>query len=621
MIAKKLIVFLLLMVFKIGSSHAQDRPNILWLTCEDMSPYLRSYGNTLVNTPHLDKLAAEGVRFTMAHSNGAQCSPARSTMISGKYAFSLGTDIHREKRPVPDQFYFPIYLRQEGYYCTNNKKQDYNNLKTPENVWDESSPMATYLNRKDKSKPFFAVFNSGITHMNRVATLTVKGRSPRKVRLDAIDIPHYIPDLPKVRDDIAWHMDAVMLMDQWVGKQLSKLKESGEGENTIIFFFSDHGGTVPRGKGHVYESGTKVPLIAWFPEKWRHLAGMPLPAESDRLVSFIDFAPTIFNMVGIEAPNFMEGKAFFGPGSDKRKNQKKYVITFRANLEHTFTPVRGITDGRYKLIWNYQSAYPNGARQKYQWQMPAHHAWDVANRKNNLNEVQKKFWLPTATFELYDLQMDAQETRNLAFEGNYAKIFATLKNELQNELRKQNDLGFIPREYRQVLQEEGALYEVTQNKNMDIKKYIAAAETASHRDLKNLEILAAYLTDDDPVVQYWGASGICGLAKAGLIQSLPPQAADAMAKAEVIPEVKSMLAEAMIYVGNAKEGLNFLLNKIREDFMPAATAMQNVGNLAKPVVPELNKLLEQEGIGGKFYLRSALINCGALPYSALYTSE
>ena len=206
--------------------NGQERPNILWLVTEDMSPYLGSYGNNLVDTPNLDTLAAKGIRFTQAHSNGAMCSPARSTLISGIYATSLGTDIHRESRPVPDSFYFPIYLREAGYFCTNFAKEDYNNLRTPTNVWDESKPKASYIDRPDKSQPFFSVFNNHLTHMNRVATRTVEGRSPRNVDMNRVNVPAYIPDLPDVRNDIAWNMDAVMLMDKWVGEHLQDLKNA-----------------------------------------------------------------------------------------------------------------------------------------------------------------------------------------------------------------------------------------------------------------------------------------------------------------------------------------------------------------------------------------------------------
>lgn len=614
---KKIILFILL--FNAYRSIAQERPNILWLVCEDMSPYLHCYGNSLVRTPNLDGLAGDGIRFTHARSNGAQCSPSRSTLISGKYAVSLGTDIHREKRPVPDTFYFPLYLRKAGYYTTNNSKKDYNDQETPADVWDESSGKASYAKRKDKTQPFFSVFNCGITHMTRVATRTVEGRSPRTVSPDKVTVPDYMPDLPEVRDDIAWNMDAVMLMDKWIGEKLDELKKSGEAENTIIFFYSDHGGTVPRGKAYVYESGTRVPFIAYFPQKWGHLAGVAQPSVSNRLVSFVDFPVTVLNIAGIKAPDFMVGKPFLGPEADKAKNVNKYTFTFRANQGDSYAPSRAITDGRYHLIWNYQSAYPNGTRQDYQWQMPAQQAWDVANRENKLNSTERKFWMPVETFELYSLENDSLETYNLVSDKAYAKIFDDLKSALQRKVREQKDLGFIPREYRLVLQKQGALYDVVRENKIDVDRQISAAETASLKDVSNLKILTAFLTDKDPVVQYWGASGICGLAKAGRIRSLPPQANAVMGKPEVIPEVKCMLAEAYVYTDNEKRGLDYLLTELKNGFGPAAACLQNVGEKAKPIAADLQQLLNGKGGNkNKFYIRSVLINCGVLPYSALY---
>jgi len=373
----KKICFLFYLLIAING-FAQDRPNILWLVCEDMSPYLSCYGNTMIKTPNLDRLAEKGIRYTRAHSNGAQCSPSRSTIISGMYAVSLGTDIHREKRPVPDFLYFPKYLRDAGYYTSNNAKQDYNNLKTPKNVWDASGKNATYKDRPDKSKPFFAVFNTGITHMSRVATRTTEGRSSRSVPMDKVIVPPYIPDLPEVRDDISWNMDAVKRMDAWVGQQLKELEQSGEADNTIIFFYADHGGTVPRGKAYVYETGTLVPFIVYFPPRWKHLAGTTIPSVSDRLVSFVDLAPTVLSLCNVSIPDFMVGAPFLGKAANDAQNLRQYIFTFRANQGDTYAPSRAITDGRYKLIWNYQSAYPNGTRQDYQWQMPAQQAWDKA---------------------------------------------------------------------------------------------------------------------------------------------------------------------------------------------------------------------------------------------------
>ncbi|MBA9078632.1 sulfatase family protein [Rufibacter quisquiliarum] len=598
---------------------AQDRPNILWLVTEDMSPYLSSYGNKLVKTPNLDKLAAQGIRYTQARSNGPQCSPARSTLISGKYAVSLGTDIHREGRPVPAAFYFPKYLREAGYYTSNNAKKDYNDKKTPEDVWHESSNKASYTKRPDKSQPFFSVFNCGITHMVRVATRNVQGRDQRTVPMDKVPVPGYVPDLPEVRNDIAWNMDAVMLMDKWMGEKLAELEKSGEAENTIIFFYADHGGTVPRGKAYVYESGTRVPLIVYFPKKWQHLANTAVPSVSNRQVSFVDFSATVLNLAGVKAPDFLVGKPFLGPDANKPENTRKYTFAFRANQGDSFAPSRGITNGQYKLIWNYQSAYPNGTRQDYQWQMPAQQAWDVANMKTKLSPLHKAFWVPVETFELYDLQKDSLETKNLAQDKAYSKIFNELKAELQREVRQQKDLGFMPREYRKTLQEQGPLFNVVRKNNIDVDKQIGAAETASLRNPANLKTLTDYLADKDPVVQYWGASGICGLAKTGQLKSWPAKATAVMGQAEVIPEVKSLLAEAMVYAGNKKQGLDFLLQQVKDNFGPAAACLQNVGAEAKPIAPELQALLEgKSGNKHKFYLRSILINCGVLPYSALY---
>lgn len=604
-----------LLFFSVNIINAQERPNILWLVCEDMSPYLSSYGNQTIKTPNLDRLAERGMRFTRAHSNGTQCSPSRSTLISGVYGVSLGTDIHREKRPFPDEFYFPKYLRDAGYYTSNNAKQDYNNLKTPENVWNESSKKASYENRPDKKQPFFSVFNSNITHMSRVATKTVEGRYPRTVQPKNVQVPGYIPDLPNVRDDIAWNMDAVVLMDKWIGNQLKKLDESGEADNTIIFFFSDHGGTVPRGKAYVYESGTHIPLIVSFPAKWKHLAGTITNGVNDQLVSFVDFAPTVLGFAGIKQPDFMVGVPFFG-----NQQQPQYIFTFRANQGDSYCPSRAITDGRYKLIWNYQSAYPNGTRQDYQWQMPAQQAWDIANREGKIeNGLQRKFWLPVEPFELYDIKNDSLETINLAGESTHQLILGRLKKVLSQTLRQQKDLGFIPREYRQTLQKDGPLYNVVRNQNIDVSKQITAAETASLRQPDQLNTLIGYLRDNDPVVQYWGASGICGLAKIGSVKALPETASKIMQSATVIPEVKCLIAEAQVYLVNEKEGLKYLIEQLKDGFGPAAAALQNVGSKAAPVTADLKSLLTANTKNRyKFYIRSILINCGELPYAALY---
>ena len=600
-------------------AQAQDKPNILWLVTEDMSPYLSCYGNTMIKTPNLDKLASEGIRYTQAHSNSVYCSPSRSTLVAGKYAISLGTDIHREKRPVNDSFYFPIYLRQAGYYCTNNSKQDYNNIKTPETVWNESSNKANYFNRTDKSKPFFAVYNQAITHMTRVVTPLSERDKKRTVALEDVIVPRYIPDLPEVRNDISWNMDAVILMDKWIGQKIEELKEKGEYDNTIIFFYSDHGGTVPRGKAYAYQTGTLVPLIIYFPPKWRHLAGMPLPNVSNRFVSFVDFAPTVLSLAGVTIPSFIVGKPFLTDAGNKKENIKDHLLTFRANQGPTYAPARSVYYGDYHLIWNFQSAYPNGTRQNYQWQMPAQQAWDVANKEGKLTkEIYKRFWEPLPAFELYNIRKDSVEIVNLANDPAYIRELNRLKALLLNELHKQKDVGLLPPQYRRVLQKQGDLFSLAKSKVINTDKIIEAASLASQRDKANFNKLITYLHNNDPAIQYWGASGLCVLTKVMAVTSLAKSIRALLTDEKIIKETKCLLAEAIVYTPDSKDGLNYLLEEAKRNYAPAFASLQNVGSLAKPIAKHLQILLEDKNVNQKFFILSILINCDVLPYSSLY---
>lgn len=618
------IAFLLCGLTFSRTAYSQDRPNILWLVTEDMSPYLSCYGNKMIKTPNLDKLAAEGVRYTKAFSNGTQCSPSRSTLISGRYAISLGTDIHRHEVNVNDSLYFPIYLRRAGYYCANNPKEDYNNNKTPHAVWDQSGRDADYNNRPDKSKPFFAMYNNFITHMSRVAK-NINKRTPdakRTVHLKDVIVPPYIPDLPEVRDDISWNMDAVLIMDRWVGAKIQELKDRGEYDNTIIIFSSDHGGTVPRGKAYVYESGTLIPLIIHFPPKWKHLATTPVPAVTDRMVSFVDFGPTILSLADVKVPSYMIGKPFLTPAGAEKKNVNQYILTFRANQSSSFAPSRSIQDHHFHLIWNFQSAYPNGTRQGYQWEMPAQQAWDKAWLAGTLkSDLYKSFWLPAPTYELYDVQTDSLETRNLVNDKRYTAEFKRLKTELEHQLHQQQDLGLIPPQYKFALQKHQDIVSVVREKGINIDEVIDAAALASQKNKANTLTLVNYLKNKNPMVQYWGASGLCGLTKTGAISTIPDEAKKILNQQTLIEEAQNMLAEAMVYTTNsndAQTGLNYLLASVKNGSSQGAACIQNLGKKAMPITNQLQGLLNAKSGDTKFYIRSALITCGVLPYDALY---
>ena len=261
---------------------ANLQPNILWITCEDLSPILGCYGDRVANTPNIDLFAQNAVRFTNAYASAPICTPARSSLITGVYASSMGTHHLRGVVPKSDKIKcFTEFLRERGYYCTNNVKEDYNFI-TPEEAWDESSDSAHWRNRKPE-QPFFSVFNFMVTHQSQTrygieklneinSTLDEKDR----INPDDVEIPPYYPDTPIVRNNIASLYTQVHIMDKKFQEIINQLEEDGLRENTIIFFYSDHGTGLPRGKGYLHDTGIKVPLIIEFPEKYNHYSNVKI---------------------------------------------------------------------------------------------------------------------------------------------------------------------------------------------------------------------------------------------------------------------------------------------------------------------------------------------------------
>ena len=355
-------IFILLLVPLTGyapvenSEEVQSRPNILWLTLEDTSEYqFGCYGNTDINTPTIDMLATKGIRFINASSTAPHCSPARSTLITGCYATTFGMDVHREDYETPSDIFYTRYLREAGYYCTNNSKTDYNTTIDDKSLWDECGREATYNSTSRKpGQPFFSVFNTEATHMGRIRSITLEGRRDFKalgIDPETIKIPGHVPDLPAMRSDEAYQLEASREDDRWVKAFLDDLGERGQADNTIVFFFSDHGGCLPRGKGFPYESGLHIPLVIYVPPRWQDENEIESGTVLTDLVGFVDFAPTILSMAGVEPPEFMQGNAFLGPYAGA---PRKYQFGFRTNQEnYHFDPCRTVSDGRYKYIRNY----------------------------------------------------------------------------------------------------------------------------------------------------------------------------------------------------------------------------------------------------------------------------
>jgi uncharacterized sulfatase len=245
----------------------ENRPNILWLSAEDISPHFGCYGDAHAKTPNIDALAQRGVRYKNCFTTAGVCAPCRSGIITGVYQSTLGTHHMRCKAVLPDQIRpFPAYLREAGYYCTNQKKTDYQ-FTPPQETWDESSGEAHWKNRKDKSQPFFAVFNyggcheSGINNDSKYQSVTENLTADQRQDPDQLELPPYYPDTPLVREDWKRNCELITAMDAWAGNLIQQLKDEGVYDNTIIFFWSDHGVGLPRAKRWLYDSGTRIPLV------------------------------------------------------------------------------------------------------------------------------------------------------------------------------------------------------------------------------------------------------------------------------------------------------------------------------------------------------------------------
>lgn len=435
------------------SAAEPERPNILWITCEDMSADLGCYGDSYSRTPALDRFASEGVRYTNCFTHVGVCAPSRSGIITGMYPCSIGSQNMRSKTVLPAGVKcFPQYLREAGYYCTNNSKTDYN-FTAPEETWDVSSGNAHWRDRPE-GKPFFAVFNITVTHESQIrapqqayerntARLTPEQRhDPAKA-----PVPPYFPDTPVVRQDIARYYDNITAMDYFVADRLKELDEAGLADDTIVFFYSDHGAGLPRAKRWLYDSSLHVPLIVRWPEKWRSKAAKSddlLPGgERDELVAFVDLAPTVLSIAGLEIPSHIQGQAFLG--AHRAEAPREYIYGARDRMDERVDMLRAVRDKQFKYIRNYQWWKPYAQNINYMNEMPTMQEWRRLAAENKLVGPQKLFMAPQKPREeLYDCVADPHEVNNLADDPKYADQLRRLRTAHQEWVAEVRDVGFLP---------------------------------------------------------------------------------------------------------------------------------------------------------------------------------
>jgi uncharacterized sulfatase len=485
------------------SAAESSRPNILWITCEDIGPQLGVYGDTYAETPNLDKLARRGMFYRHVWSNAPVCAPARTTIISGMYPPSTGSEHMRSMTRLPDSMkMFPCYLRDAGYYATNNAKEDYNLAHTGK-VWDDSSTRAHWKNRA-AGQPFFSVFNLMITHESQIRTRPHKFvHDPAKAR-----IPAYHPDTPEVRQDWAQYYDNITTMDGKAGQILAQLEQDGLANDTIVFFYGDHGSGMPRSKRWPYNSGLQVGLIVYIPEKYRHLAPKEyVPAgSSDRLVSFVDLAPTVLSATGVKPPAHLQGHAFLG---EYEAAPQPYVYGFRGRMDERYDLVRSVRDKRYVYIRNYMPHKIYGQHIAYMFETPTTAVWKKMYDEGKLKPPQTYFWEKKPAEELYDLENDRDEVHNLAESPKHQQILQRLRKAQKGLAVDIRDAGFLPEDEIHPRSRGSSPYEAAHNpKVYPLDRVLRTAEQASSLKPEAVPELLKALRDRDSAVRYWAAMGL-----------------------------------------------------------------------------------------------------------------
>ncbi len=577
-----------------------NRPNVLWITCEDISPNLGCYGDSYARTPVLDKLASEGVRYSNAYGITGVCAPNRSCLVTGVYPSTLGSHDMRSTTRLPDFIKcFPEYLRAAGYYCTNNVKTDYN-FPTPKTAWDECSRKA-HWRRREEGQPFFSVFNFTVCHESQIrqpdasffkntARLTPEQRhDPARV-----SVPPFHPDTPEVRQDWARYHDLITAMDYQAGDVLQELDEDGLADETIVFFFSDHGAGMPGCKKWVWESGLHVPFIVRFPEKYKHWSPGRPGSVCDRLVSFVDFAPTVLSLAGVEIPPHIQGKAFLG---EQAVEPRQYVYAIRDRMAERYDTVRVVRDARYQYLRNYVPHLSWSQFISYTEEMPTMKVWRRLSEEGKLNAVQARYFSPTKPIEeLYDTAADPHQVHNLAGGPKYEPVLRRMRAEGKAWMMRTHDLGLLPEYEIHRLVEGRTPYDVALDARLNpVERLLEAADLANRMEPDRLGDLTRLLGDKEPAIRYWGATGLVALGK----EAAP--AADVLLKAieDPAPNVRIAAAEALANVGRIDDAMPVLvaglvhptpfirlramnvLDRLGEDARPALAAMRQAEPEAK----------------------------------------
>jgi arylsulfatase A-like enzyme len=544
-------------------------PNILWLVSEDNGPFLGCYGDTFATTPHLDKLATEGFLYTHAYANAPVCAPARNTILTGVYANSNGNQHMRSTYQASEVIrFYPEFFQEKGYYCTNNAKTDYNTSTAyPTDFWDECNNKAHYNNRAE-GQPFFAVFNTGITHESSIH----KSIPTDQLRHDpqTVPIPPYHPHTDDMKHDWAQYYDKMEDMDQWVGQKLKELDEAGLAENTIVFYFSDHGGVLGRSKRFVYESGTHVPFIVRIPKQYKHLFPAKKPGDKvDRLISFVDLASTLLSLIDVPVPDYLQGHAFLG---NQKTPDPDYAYMFRGRMDERYDMCRAVRDKKYRYIRNYMPYRIYGQKLEYLWRAPSMRSWEEAYQKGECDPVQSIFWNTKPVEELYDTENDPWEVNNLADDPAYKEVLERMRDVNNRWMLDIQDCGLVPEAEMTRLAGSVPFYDYVRSADFSLEEILEAANKSGSATIQDVQQLIEYTRHENSVVRYWGATGLLNLGQ----NAVKATGALTDLLADESANVRNLAAEVLLVLGEKEKAIHTLAEVIRNGDEFASTHAMNV---------------------------------------------
>jgi N-sulfoglucosamine sulfohydrolase len=550
---------------------------------------------SLATTPNLDRLASKGIAFTNAWSTAPISAPSRSCLITGLYATSLGTQHLRSEVVFPSQLRrLPELLKEQGYFTSNRDKTDYNF--PADGMFDHwSSEMTPWRHRKE-GQPFFSFINIGPSHEGTVNNINTykeltKDLSPELFHDPAkVKLPPYYPESPETREIWAHYYDMLTVLDKNVGSFLDSLKKDNLMDETIIFFIADHGFGMPRYKRWLNKTGMNVPLIVHVPEKYRHLIKDFVPGSlNSELVSFIDMAPTVLSLAGAEIPGYMEGRPFMGNAvSEKRK----YAFGARDRADDMVEMSRSVTDGRYIYIRHFMPHLPYiQPGYIYSDEKEAFKALRKLHTEGKCNTEQEKLWNPKPIEELYDLESDPAETNNLATNPTYAEAKEKLKSTLHAWMLDNKDLGLLAEPEYMIRGSQSSPYEYARySGKYKVDKILQAAEMVG---VASETELSAKLPDQESGVRYWA---IMGLRQYSIVDKNTLKALEKALEDES-PSVQIVAAEALCHFGKPAKAVPALGKWVQDDrpwlALQAARNILLVGNYARPLIPELRKVLEK----------------------------